>query len=363
MSISVSGGSDGFTIGQCSSCSISGKVLYKYNDMQKNGFITLYRKMPNDTLDIIYQWYITSFTIENEDVINFSGNDIMAFAENSYLNEIPEELKPSLDTDDSIFKTTISIGAQIQTAEKILSRLSGSNITIEMPSSSSKETSYESGWSIRQMLGYAALWQAANYCVEIQDFGKARLTCTNINYISVNKDNYAPLTVGLQGNVIDCVKISRNDNTEPTMRKGQTLEDYYIYTFTGDLEPTPAGTLNIVCPYVDDTAKSNTALKSLVGKSYGAEYQCNSVKLDCILPPFTQINFDGDNRTFYISNASYKLTTMGIYAQVSGDTKSLSDFEFIGTTEKELKSRVSLDTSYGIAKITTSKGLTFRVRV
>lgn len=344
-------------------------MVYKNNDLQKNGFITLYRKLAatneeeNDVLSIMYQWYITSFTVEDKVIVSFSGSDIAAFAENSYLSDIPEDLKPSLEEGDSILETTISIGAQIQIAESVLKKLTNADVTIEVPSSNAKKTSYETGWSIRQLLGYAALWQASNYCVEIQDYGKAKLTCTNVNYISVGKDDYASLDVGLQGNIIDCVKVSRDGNTDLVTEKGKTLEDYHVYILTGNLQPTPAGTLSIVCPYVDGTVKNNTTLKSLIGKSYGVEYQCNNVLLDHIFPPFTQVDFEGENKVFYISNASYKLTTMGLCAQISGNTKSLSDFEFVGVMEKNLKNRVALNANYGLAKITTTKGLVFRVQV
>lgn len=349
LSISVSGSSDGFSIGQCTSCSISGTVQYKYNTLGKNGLITLYKKISEDNLEIIYQWYITSYTTDGKTEINFTGNDVMAFTENSYLSEIPKSMIPPSGT------AKITIGNQIQVAQQVISRLTSSEITIEMPNSSSYETEYSSGWSIRQLLGYAAVWSAKNYSVKILGQRKAQLIYSDIQYFGVNSDDFSQLKMGIEGNTVNCVKIGRTDNFDPAMRPSQTLEDYWIYTFTGN-SPTPAGTMEIVCPYVDDTVKSNTAISGLIGHDFGTEFSCENVRVDKILPAYTQIDFEGYTQTFYISNATYKLTPMGIFASISGGAKSLSDFEFIGKTEKALKSKIALDTDYGHMRIALDKG-------
>lgn len=350
LSISVSGSSDGFAIGQCTSCSISGTVQYKHNALGKNGLITLYRKHSEDNLEIIYQWYIASYTTDGKTEINFTGNDVMAFAENSYLSEIPKSMIPPSGT------AKITISNQIQVAQQIISRLTNSEITIQMPNSSSYETEYSSGWSIRQLLGYAAVWGAKNYSVKILGYEKAQITYSNIQYFGVNSDDFSQLKMGVEGNKVNCVKIGRTDNFDPAMRPGQTLEDYWIYSFYGNSPPTPAGTMEIVCPYVDDTVKTNSAISSLIEHDFGTEFSCENVRVDKILPAYTQIGFEGYNQTFYISNATYKLTPMGIFASINGGTKSLSDFEFIGKTEKALKSKIALDTNYGNMRISLDKG-------
>ena len=350
MTISVSGG-DGFAIGQCTGCSITGAVEYKNNTLGKNGLITLYRKIDDETLELIYQWYITSYTTDGKTQINFSGNDVMAFTENSYLSELPESMKPS----SAVSK--ISIGSQIQTAQEVISRLTGCEITIDMPNSSSYLTDYNSGWSIRQLLGYAAVWSAKNYSVKILGYGKASITLDNTQYFGVNADDFSTLEMGIEGNNVDCVKIGRTDNFDLAMRTGQTLEDYWIYTFTGNSPPSPAGTMKVVCPYVDDTVKTNSAISGLIGHNFGTEFSCENVRTDKILPAYTQIDFAGYSQTFYISNATYKLTPMGIFASMSGGTKALSDFEFIGATEKALKSKIALNTDYGNVRITYDGGI------
>lgn len=350
LSISVSG-SEGFVIGQCTSCSISGTLPYKHNTLARNGLITLYRKIDDDNLQIIYQWYLTSYTTDGKTEISFSGNDVMAYTENSYLAELPESMKPS----SAVSK--ISIGGQIQTAEEIISRLTNSEITIDMPNSSGYQTDYSSDWSIRQLLGYAAVWSAKNYSVKILGYAEASITLSGTTYFSVSKDDFSKIDMGLEGNNINCVKIGRTDNFDPAMRSGQTLEDYWIYTFGGSTAPTPSGTMTIVCPYVDDTVKQNSAISSLVGHNTGTEFSCENVHTDEILPAYTQIDFEGYTQTFYLANATYKLTPMGIFASMSGGTKSLSDFEFVGATEKSLKSKVAINTDYGNVRISYSGGL------
>lgn len=324
--------SDGFTVGQCAGLTISGNIVYKNNDIQLNAFITLYRKLADGTLKVLHQWVMKSCAVV-ENSLQFSGQDVSAYLDNSY-------------------QMVGTVGEQFQKAKEELTILSGITIDVDIPSAAAtKNTEGETGWSIRDLFSYGSMLNAANYAVEISEFGKAKFSLTS-DYLEIGQDDYSALTKGFTDVKISEIDIFKSNMEMPTLlsngqtAEGKTLESMGIYIIRGSEEPKPSGVLRLVCPLADPNVTTNVSLTSLIGKSFGAEASCETVKVDRFLPPMCQIKFVNETATYYVMNADYKLTTKGIYTSVSCNGRQISDFEYIGMTEKDLQRRVELNVKY-----------------
>lgn len=352
-SISISAGSNGWSIGQCCSSTITGELLYKGNELsvKKNAVLTLYcSKEINFKIveNYRYKWFINSFNVENKSIIHFSAVDAIAFVDNNYPME-----------------NGAKISSHIKAAETVINELAKIKITINQPAFSEQfKIINQSGWNIRTLLNYASVYGAANYTAL---FNLNKVSSNNIEIsaidtsktLSVSQDNYSNLSVGMLGAKIEQIRVSQTDIQDPILEEGMTYDDFGIYYLSNETNQK-ANVLNLVCPWVDETIKKVSSLSNKIGESYGTEFSCDNVKVNELYPPYVKINFEGfdDNvYTFYISNASYKLTTIGIYASISGDTKSLSDFEYIGKTETELKTKVALNMGYQSGFISQENGI------
>ena len=100
--------------------------------------------------------------------------------------------------------------------------------------------------------------------------------------------------------------------------------------------------------------------KNILGYSNGCSFSCDNVLFSSLQPPYTQIKFLelGDSQpAFYIMQANYRLSGNGLIASISGTTKSISDAEFIGQTQKDLQKRILLDVNYGYVSVNLREGI------
>lgn len=342
ISINFSAGSDGFSVGQCCTSSISGDVLYKGinedkepKEIHQNAVLIL-RCMKAGTVIKEYKFFVKSYHVENELIAHFSANDVMAFIDNEYPME----------------GTVLS---HYNAAAKILSQLCNQSVEITAPAYPYKEILNQSGWSIRTLLGYGGVYGGANYYAD--GFKISQVPDTTI---SISKDNYSNLSIGISGPRIEQIRVSRSDIEDPILEEGETYEDFYIYYLSNKTHIT-SNTLRLVCPWVEQDIKADSFLADYLHTSYGTEFNCDNVKLDAVYPPYTKVGFESnpenEKKDFYISNATYKFTSIGIFASISGSTKSLSDFEYIGKTETELKTKVALQMGYRHGFISIEDGI------
>lgn len=352
VSISVSAGSSGFSVGQCCSSSISGSLLHKGEKLKvkNNSILTLYcRKREKDSNDyktvLIYKWFIKSFSLENETIIHFSAVDAVAFADNEYPME-----------------NGARVAKHIEAAQAMISELAQTDIKISQPAFSQYyEVINQSGWSVRTLLNYASVYGACNYAalfnsVDNQNSSMQIFIIDTSQTIAIAQDNYANLSVGITGAIINQIRVSQSDMKDPILEEGMTYDDFGIYYLSNSANKS--NVLNLVCPWVEGNIKTVGSLVGKIGSSYGTEFSCDNVKVDELYCPYMQVSFSGfEDYTFYISNANYKLTSIGIYASISGDTKSLSDFEYIGRTETELKTKVALNMGYQSGFISQENGI------
>lgn len=345
---------NGFSVGNLATVTISGTLPYHNNLIDRNGQINLYLHQTNQ---LIYCWFISSATVYNNSSLNFSGVDVMAYVNNNYAISWTETSAGVTAYD--------SIGDQFQTAAQTVSDLLPSmSVTIQPNSNgtvnAANQGDFQSTWSIKSLLEASAKFDAVNYYTVYSDVSHAVLTKTSLAYTTVS--DYAPLTVGAANPSINRVMVSPSDNSEKV----------YDYT-SGGGAVTPAGTMKIVTPFTHlcqltatvtnpDSGRQEvvneypvyiepTNCRRLLGMGIGRVFSCQKVYVGTatFFTPMTYLYFSHDTyatNQFVLTHAQYQLTTIGIYANVSGTTKTVSDFDFVGTTEKRVRDKMNMNQEY-----------------
>ena len=343
--------SDGYSIGNLSTTSISGTVPYKNNSLFRNGLIKLWTVRDYGTQSevrtLIFTWFLRDCKVYNNSSITFTGVDAMAFTNNNYA--IGKDNMKRIDT----------VGTQVQVAATTISGLCGTTVSVNASSYSSinnlrppADTNKTSD-SIKNLLQRIAKHDCVNYYTQCT-VSTISLVRTSSEFISVVGTNYSPLTLGVAENTIAGVRV-KNDKSvvfAPTLIQAQagvdpSKADYGIFEF-GNVG-SRANTLEIDTPYVTNDSPK-TQFQALLNKSFGTEFSCAKVPVPYneLFVPMTKIIFDNsDTRSYYISSATYSLTSLGIYASISGTARSISDYDYVGTTEKELRGKLALEYNYG----------------
>lgn len=342
---------NGFSVGNLATVTISGTLPYYNNLIDRNGQINLYLHQTNQ---LIYCWFISSATVYDNSSLNFSGVDVMAYVNNNYAISWTETSAGVTAYDN--------IGTQFQTAASTISALLPSmSVTIQPNGNgtvnASNQGDFQSTWSIKSLLEASAKFDAVNYHTVYSDVSHAVLTKISTAITTVS--DYAPLTVGAANPSINRVMVSPSDNSAQV----------YDYTSSGGVV-TPAGTMRIVTPFThlygtghvieDGQPKTVTQYpvdieptncEQLLGMGIGRIFSCQKVYVGTatFFTPMTYLYFSHDTYTtnqFVLTHAQYQLTTIGIYASVSGTTKTVSDFDFVGTTEKRVRDKMNLNQEY-----------------
>lgn len=350
--------SNGYSIGNLSTTTISGTVPYRNNSPVRNGQIKLYTVTDYGTQEeqrtLIFTWFLKDCTIYNNSSVTFSGVDAMAFTNNNYA--IGRNVNEQIDT----------VGTQVQVAATTISSLCGATVTIDASSYSAvnnlRPPRVENNkWSdgIKNLLQRIANFDCENYYT-VCGVNSIRLTKSAGSETTYTDTDYAPLTIGISSNTVAGVRVQHDKSVvfaNTVIHPNATTADYGIFEFgnTG----SRADTMEIVTPFIypDSTTSQFSAL---IGKNFGTQFSCANIKVPYneLFIPMTKINFPNDNRAYYIANADYKLTSLGIYASISGTAKAVSDYEYIGKTEKELRNKLAMDYSYS-GTMLTQDGIQF----
>lgn len=345
--------SNGYSVGNLSTTTISGTVPYRNNTPVRNGQIKLYTVTDYGTQEeqrtLIFTWFLKDCTIYNNSSVTFTGVDAMAFTSNNYAVG-----RDSYGNEDTI-------GVRFNIAATTISSLCGATVTIE-PSASGTVNNMRPAIdankttdSVKNLMQMVAKFDCVNYYTECT-LSSIRLTRTSgSETTTITDSDYSPLTIGISSNTIAGVRV-KNDKSvvfapTPINLKKMELEipipeDYGIYEL-GNLG-SRADTMEIDTPIAtSDTPTSQ--FSALIGKNFGTQFSCANIKVPYneLFIPMTKINFPNDNRAYYIANADYRLTSLGIYASISGTAKAVSDYEYIGKTEKELRGKLALEYNYG----------------
>lgn len=362
--------SDGFSVGNLSTTTISGTVPYRSTmTLTRNGQIKLWtvrtggdwREMSDRTL--IFTWFLKDCTVYNESSVTFTGVDAMAFTSNSYA--IGKDANYRAD----------AVGTQIQVAATTISSLCGATVTIEAsnydyvnnlrPAIDKNKTTD----GIKNLMQRVAKYDCVNYYTEV---GQSSMTLkrTQWSEVSFASMEYSPLTLGVANNSIAGVRVKKDKSVkfQPTQiaiaeaeHKQKTLvpADYDIYEF-GNVGAR-ANTLEIDTPYIANDSPQ-THFSALIGRSFGTQFSCANVPVPYneFFIPMARARFTGEQNEpyYYICSASYKLTKLGIYASISGSARTVSDYDYIGKTERELRDKLAMEYNYG-GTCMTQDGLQF----
>lgn len=345
---------DGLTIGDVVGFSLSSQVKEKGGYIGKNAFVGLFR-ITDDGVEIpIFTGTMSTYTLKSG-ILSFTAEDAISFTDNEYSMGISE----SESGKEGGIK--LPIGEQYKAAKSLLSSYSGMGIEIPNTGAANFYTS-ETGWDIRELFSKCGIWDGKNYYV---NHSSGSLTSQVIvaefgNYIYSSKSEHSAVAISSTDININCVQVSDKDNFDSVLLiQGLTYEDYGIFRFLNG-EPTPAGTKSFVCPFITKTNKDSCGAKNLTGYSNGCSFSCNDVLFSSLQPPYTQIHFSelgNEQPAFYIMQANYRLSGNGLIASISGTTKSISDAEFIGQTQKDLQKRILLNVNYGYVSVNLREGI------
>lgn len=365
----MNAGGSGFSVGNIATTTISGTLPYHQNLIDNNSDIWLYKRS-NNTWALMYCWFMKNGTIHDNSSLSFSGVDAAAFTSNNYAvgwQTDPDRGVLSYDT----------IGKQVsETIPTTLSTLCGSTITVTPCNSNTVNTAClvdrQATKSIKSTLEEVAKFDASNYYTRCTSESAATLLKVQSSGISISE--YAPLTVGQYNTSIVCVKVRGSKGTDPV----------YTYGNAGSAR----GTLDISCAYVDGLSTwytqvedgvnikyaqsikvEPTSYQALVGSGSGRVFSCEKAYVEDsmvtgeFLVPMSYITFTHDTYTgnqFILTSAQYFLTSEGVYASLSGSARSVSDFEYVGTTEKDVRNKLDMNRDYGGCMFTWNEGIKWK---
>lgn len=360
---------NGFSVGNLATVTISGTVPYKNNLVSRNSPILLYVTPPGEQSEtLIYVWFMKDYTVYDNSSITFTGVDVMAFVSNNYAINAQWLYNSSGEITGLTYDT---IGTQFQTAATTLGTLSGITVTINPNSSDTvkgaNQGDFQTSWSIKALLEASAKFDAVNYYTSYTSVSTA--TLVKVASASQVITECAPLSVGGLNPTINRVTVSASDSKD------------IKYDYHGQQAATAAGTMTIVTPFIkmynrqgsirpapDEPYETQfqvpieiepTNCDDLVDDKFGEVFSCQKVFVGMseFLTPMAWMYFPGvQDHRFCLNHAQYQLTTMGIYASVSGGSRNISDYEYVGTTEKRIRNKIDLDQSYGEI-IMTREGL------
>ena len=360
--------SDGFSVGNLSTLTISGTVPYRSTmTLTRNGQIKLYTVRNYGTQQeqrtLIFTWFLKDCTVYNESSVTFTGVDAMAYTSNNYA--IGKDANYRADT----------VGTQIQVAATTLSSLCGATVGIDAsaysyvnnlrPALDKNKTSD----GIKNLMQRVASYDCVNYYTEVT-LNSITLKKTSWSEVSFVGTDYSPLTLGVANNTVAGVRVIRDKGVkfQPTQiaiaeaAHHQTTPvpaDYDIYEF-GNVG-SRANTLEITTPYIANDSPQ-THFSAILDRDFGRQFSCANVPVPYneFFIPMARARFTGDNNEpyYYICSASYSLTKLGIYASISGTAKTISDYDYIGKTERELRDKLAMEYNYS-GTCMTQDGLQF----
>lgn len=355
----MSTSANGYSVGNLATMTISGTVPYKYGTYQRNAQINLYEQFRNSqgqetSRVLMFTWFLKDCTIYNESSITFTGIDAMAYTNNNY----------SITTGDTV-------GTQFTTAIGVISALTNATITIDRPVISAvSSTVYDkqSSNSIKSLMEETAKLDCGNYYTECHSSYIELKKQYGVQVQVSDTDIYEPLSLGVAQTPINMVRLYQTDMELPVPKTGETLEDYGIFTVTvGSQQPTLASTMKIVSPLMGPDIDTSRYSQAFNGKTFGTQFSCKKILLSTTIlsgayffTPLSQIIFGSDySKEYYICSADYSLTSEGVVAGISGTAKSISDYEYIGETEKSLRQKLELQHNYHGSYFSISDGLIF----
>lgn len=366
----MNAGGSGLSVGNIATTTISGTVPYHSNLIDRNVEILLYRRS-NSTWALMYVWFIKEATVHDHSSLSFSGVDVAAFTNNNYaITAVPEQPGDSRATPPipAVAYQHDTIGTQFTTAASTLSTLCGITVNIQPNSTGSvtvdTQTTFDTSNSIKSLLEESAKFEAVNYYTAYSNISTATLMKSQFSQVVVSE--YAPLTVGQYAPSIQKVVVScGNGSVQPyeytgsgTVSSANTLSIntsfIYLAKTTASVRDDPSQPYETVHNYPERIEPTNCSL--LVGMGSGRQFSCEKASVDGLISggqfivPMSYVKFSHEtyqDNQFILTSAQYYLTSEGVYASLSGSSRSISDFDYVGTTEKRVRNKLDVGQEYG----------------
>lgn len=352
LSLTCQSSAEGYAVGQIISSSISGKVRFSALPPCRNSRIYLYYRTRNRLDDewaewsnwiIVGNWFLSDYSINPDTgIMSFNGQDSVSYLNNNY------------EPPTGKYITPVNHAAAI---EQMLSTLSQTDITLAYPGSIKYDMSNSTTTDAMSVMRNIALYMATNYAqpLKTEDAKIEYLQCGEEVYY-VSPSDRSELTYTGDPQKVSGVRVYTHDTILPQLGEFETYEDYGIYTYGDVAIGNMATVIEVQSPY---TSKTDTQLGQIVGQDLSVTFNC-TVKMKDIIHCLSKIVFD-DHKTLtcYATSIRYTFKSDGIYANISGQGRRVSDYEYVGTTAKELKKCLKFNGNYGGITIDYQSGLYF----
>lgn len=397
LSITMNAGSSGFSVGNIAAMSISGTVPYHLNLIDHNEQIRLYKRS-NNTWSLLYCWFMKDATIYDNSSLSFSGVDVAAFTSNDYSIQYTQKGGVnkgvySYDTIGTQVSTTIPTTLQTLCGVSVnvtacssatVNNAAQGNVWATDPDTTQMITCY-STQSIKSTLEEVAKFDGCNYYTRYYVSSSApdyvdHATLLKVQYSQlVISGEYTPLTVGAAGSTFRQIEIGSSDSNYEFYSTGNEFvrvdKTYHSQFSLKDTMRITSSFMNLQTLGQDhkfhaidkDSLKPNNCL-TIIGRGSGRQFTCQKAKIDELLEtgqfltPMSYLTFSQDTYTgdqFVLTSAQYFLTRDGIYASLSGSARSISDFDYVGSTEKRVRQKMNLNYNYGGTSM-TPQGIVFK---
>ncbi len=351
LKVSVSANTDGFGVGMLPSSTISGTVKFSA-EPSRSARIYLYADG-----GLVGNWFLSEMQITDNKTMSFVGADIISFCDNDY-GFIPE-----YDADGNVVNSTVEV--HVDFIQKAIAAASGVSPTIPVIN---KDTPVDLSTlqNARSVLSQIAASGGMNYRQPFETIEpQFELFIMGDGQASISDSEREEVSYSVKGKKITGVVCYTSDSPyTPTLNQGETLEKYGIYFYGDAAPPTDShrvvwNTLEICSPFMQ---KENPNIEPLIGKYFGTSFSCDKVKIQGkFINVCDRITFEsiGGGATFYADNITYSFTQSGVFASISGQGRSLSDFEYVGATAQQIAQRPAFGYTYGVTRVTQNSGLEF----
>jgi len=368
LSITNSISANGFSVGAIASCGITGKLLMlNESDVPRNNSEIVLQKRTK-TIEQDTESYTDWFTIGifylkeiqiTKKIMSFSGLDSAAFLDNNYY------INYQRDDDGNIIPQSVS-GHITAVSEMVANLINQQSYTIPRLCDDVviQPTTQQNARTLIQKAaesGATNYRQKINYLENDENVQLENFTM-GANTFTLHSNQISDLSYGRKGEDIETIILYCGSTTKlPTHVYPTMYQEYNIYiigTIAVGSYPKAANTLEVQTPYYPFSAAAGGGnFQNLLNVNFGTEFSVSTAKINEFIPIGSEIYFADENLgdlKFYATSISYKLTVNGIFASISGTSRDVSDYFYVGGMQRQLMNKISLNSTYNNIYIDSS---------
>lgn len=352
ISISSQSSAEGYAVAQIISSNISGKVhLQVVSGFNRNSRVYFYYRHKlqptNEYSDwiIVGNWFLSDYTINHDsNIMDFTAVDCISYLDNAYDPPTEENATPVNHAD--VIQQTVSA-------------LCGVNVDIDYPGMIKYKMEQSTTSNMRTVMQNIAAYMATNYMQPLKrEEPSIEYYQCGTNFYFVNDSDRESLSYSSSSETIEGVRIYTKGENIPVLQAEETLKDYGIYDYGNVAIGNMSKVFEINSPYTDET---ETKFNVIIGKNLGCTFSCQKVKMNDIIPCLSRIQFTGAEELYcYATSIQYDFTVGGIFANISGKGRDVSDFEYVGQTIKTIRNSPQMGNVYGTTVFDFKNGIGFK---